>query len=89
MYWDRDFNRSIGERTVRWTDRQQLWLYLAAFQCQTTKQSYKIIRREEWAVIKLIKVEVVEVFKNLGSFFGCPYQFNGMKIRLGTTLSLI
>ena len=39
-----DFNESIGERTVRQTDRQKLWLYLAAFRCQTTKQSYKIIR---------------------------------------------
>ena len=28
----------------RQTDRQNLWLYLAAFQYQTTKQSYKIIR---------------------------------------------
>ena len=44
MYRDQDFNKSIGERTVRQTDRQKLWLYLAAFLCQTTKQSYKIIR---------------------------------------------
>ena len=44
MYWDQDFNKSIGERTVRQTDQRQLWLYLAASQCQTTKQSYKIIR---------------------------------------------
>ena len=29
MYQDRDFNESIGERTVRQTDRQKLWLYLA------------------------------------------------------------
>ena len=28
----------------RQTDRQTLWLYLAAFQCQTTKQNYKIMR---------------------------------------------
>ena len=43
MYRHRDFNESIGERTVKQTDRQKLWLYLAAFRCQTTKQSYKII----------------------------------------------
>ena len=43
MYWEWDSNKSIGEHT-RETDRQKLWLYLAAFQCQTTKQSYKIIR---------------------------------------------
>ena len=29
-------NESIGERTVRQRDRQMLWLYLAAFRCQTT-----------------------------------------------------
>ena len=28
----------------RQTDRQNLWLYSASFPCQTTKQSYKIIR---------------------------------------------
>ena len=39
MYWDQDFNKSIGEHTVRQTDRQKLWLYLVAFRCQTTKQS--------------------------------------------------
>ena len=27
-----------------------------------------------------------EVFKNVGSFFGHPYQFNGMKIQLGMAL---
>ena len=26
------------------SDQQKLWLYLAGFRCQTTKQSYKIIR---------------------------------------------
>ena len=31
MYRERDFNESIGEHTVRETDRQKLWLYLAAF----------------------------------------------------------
>ena len=35
MYQDWDFNESIGERTVRQTDRQtgqqKLWFYLAAF----------------------------------------------------------
>ena len=56
MYRDRDFNESIGEHTVKQTDRQKLWLYLATFRCQRTKQSYKIIRQEEWTVIKLIKV---------------------------------
>ena len=56
MYRDLDFNESIGERTAWQTDRQKLWLYLAAFRCQATKQSYKTIRKEEWAVIKLIKV---------------------------------
>ena len=41
---DRDFNKSIVERTVRQSDRQNTFrLYLAAFRCQTTKQSYKII----------------------------------------------
>ena len=43
MYWERDFNKTIGERTVRQTDQQKLWLYLATFQCQA-KQSYEIIR---------------------------------------------
>ena len=33
-----------GERTIRQTDRQMLWLYLAVFRCQTAKQSYKLIR---------------------------------------------
>ena len=37
MYWDQDFNKSIGERTVRHTYQQMLWLCLAAFRCQTTK----------------------------------------------------
>ena len=46
MYQDQDFNESIGERTVRQTDQQKLCLYLAAFQCQTTKQSYKIIGKK-------------------------------------------
>ena len=32
------------ERTVRQTDQQKLWLYVAAFRCQATKESYKIIR---------------------------------------------
>ena len=31
MYWDRDFNESIGECTVKQTDQQKLWLYLTAF----------------------------------------------------------
>ena len=44
MYRDRDFNESIGEQTIRQTDQQKLWLYLAAFRYQTTQQSYKIIR---------------------------------------------
>ena len=87
MYRDRDFNESIGERTVKQTDRQKLWLYLAAFRCQTTKQSYKIIRYEEWTVIKLIIKKNSKVFKNLGSFLGHPYQFNDMKICLSTALN--
>ena len=43
MYQDEDFNESIEECTVRQidrlTDQQKLWLYLAVFRCQTTKQS--------------------------------------------------
>ena len=31
MEWDQDFNKSIGECTVRQTDQQNLWLFLAAF----------------------------------------------------------
>ena len=31
MYQSQDFNKSIGEHTVRQTDRQKLWLYLAPF----------------------------------------------------------
>ena len=45
-FWvnDRDFNNSIVERTVRQSNRQNtVRLYLAAFRCQTTKPSYKII----------------------------------------------
>ena len=36
----------------------------------------------------MIEVEErnAEVFKNLGSFFGWPYQFNNMKIHLGMVL---
>ena len=34
-----DFNGSIGECTIRQTDQQKFWLYLAAFWSQTTKQS--------------------------------------------------
>ena len=34
IYRDRDFNKSIGEHTVRHADRPKLWLYLAAFCCQ-------------------------------------------------------
>ena len=65
------YQESVGECTVKQTDQQMLWFYLATFQCQTTKQ-YN--RSEEWTVIKLIKVKKIgEVFKNLGSFFGCPY----------------
>ena len=89
VYRDKNFNKSIGKSTIRQTDQQKLWLYLATFQCQTTKLSYKIIRYEEWTVIKLIKVKKNnEVFKNLGSFLGCPYWFNGMKICLDTTLCI-
>ena len=44
MYLERGSNESAGEPTVRQTHQQKLWLYLAAFQCQTTKQNYKIIR---------------------------------------------
>ena len=51
------------------------------FLYQTTKQSYKIIKQEEWTVIKLIKV-----LHGMGSFFGCPWQFKRMKIRLGTVM---
>ena len=67
----------------RQTDRQRLWLYLAAFRCKATKQSYKIISQEEWTVIILIKVKRFgEAFKKLGSIFGHQYRQNGMKIRL-------
>ena len=31
MYRDRDFNESTAKLTVGQTDRQKLWLYLAAF----------------------------------------------------------
>ena len=44
MYWDQYLSESIGECTVGQTDQQKLWLYLAAFRYQTTKQSYKTIR---------------------------------------------
>ena len=44
MYRDQDFNENIGERIIRQIDRQKLWLYLTAFRCQITKESYKIIR---------------------------------------------
>ena len=30
MYWDQDFNKSIGEHTVRQTDRQKV---MALFSC--------------------------------------------------------
>ena len=43
MYWDQDFNKIIGECTVKQADQQKLWLYLAAFWWQKTKQSYKMI----------------------------------------------
>ena len=84
MYWRRDFKKSIGEHTIRQTDWQKFWLYLAAFRCQTTKQSYKIIRYKKnglllnWLNLK----KIGEVFKNFGLFFGRPYWFNSMKIRL-------
>ena len=35
MYQDRDFNKFIEDSTVKKTDRQRLWLYLATFPCQT------------------------------------------------------
>ena len=44
MHPDRDCNENIGECTVRQADQQKLWLYLAVFQYQLTKQGYKIIR---------------------------------------------
>ena len=44
MYWDQDFNKSIGECNIQQADPQKLWLYLAACRCQTTKPSYEIIR---------------------------------------------
>ena len=47
MYRNQDFNKNIGDCTVGNRDRQILWIYLAAFRCQTTKQSYKIIRCEQ------------------------------------------
>ena len=83
MQQDRNFKESIEEHIVRQTAQQKI----VAFRCQTTKLSYKIIRLEEWAVIKLIRVKKArELFKNLGSFSGHPYQFNDMKIHLGTAL---
>ena len=42
MYRDQDFNESIGEHTIRQTNQQNLWLYLTAFRCRTTEQSYKV-----------------------------------------------
>ena len=42
MYQDWDFNESIGKCTIRQTDQQKLWLYLAVFQCKTTKENYKL-----------------------------------------------
>ena len=57
MYRNQDFNKSIGECTVKRTDQQNLWLYLVAFRCQTTEQSCKKFRYEERTVIKLIKVK--------------------------------
>ena len=65
MYRDQDFSKIIGERTGRKTDCKELWLYLAAFLCQTTNQIYNLIRYKEWIVIKLIKVK-----KLLGHFLG-------------------
>ena len=44
MYLDQHFNKGIGDRTVRQTDQKKLWLYLAAFRCETNKQNYKLIR---------------------------------------------
>ena len=43
IYQDPDFNESTGQCTIRQTDQQKSWLYLAALQCQKTKQSYQII----------------------------------------------
>ena len=60
MYQDRNFNKSIEEQTFSQSDRLRLWLYLAAFRYQTTRQGYEITRQEGWTFIKLIKVEKVK-----------------------------
>ena len=41
--WYQDFNKSIGQCTVRQTEPQRLRLYLATFRCQAADQSSKII----------------------------------------------
>ena len=38
MYRDKGFNKSIGECTVKQTNQQKSWLYLAVFRYQITKQ---------------------------------------------------
>ena len=65
MQQDRNFKESIEEHIVRQTAQQKL----VAFRCQTTKQSYKIIRLEEWAVIKLIKVKKLVNFLKIWAHF--------------------
>ena len=52
MYWDRDFNESTGERTIRQTDQQKLWLFLAAFRSQTTK--YSLFKKNKFLKLKKI-----------------------------------
>ena len=42
--WDQDLNENMVEHTVRQTYQKKLWLYLAVFLSQTTKQSYRITR---------------------------------------------
>ena len=39
--WYQDFNKSIGQCTVRQTERQRLRLYLATFRCQAADQALK------------------------------------------------
>ena len=92
LYWDQDFNKIIGKRTIRQTDRQKLWIYWVMLLKDNAKQLNRFIKylgKKNGELLNWLKLKRIrEIFQNFGSFFGSQYWFNGMKIFLGTVLKM-
>ena len=66
MYRDKDFNKNIGECTVRQTNQQKSWLYLAVFRCQTTKQEIQRLILIQQNEIRLVTALGCYMLKKVG-----------------------